>query len=167
MSNQPEWLPPLVLLTEHGGDWERYLAAIYAWFMQDFVEKKPVFRGRPIGLKRHPMSYGKEATFWHMVSVGQVEADREIDLRRCERIRWPSPVIEHSTDNVVKVWENVRTTKKGPENRICLWMEAQEYLVILADRKEYLLPWTAFVVDRSHQKAKLQREFDEYWKNRG
>lgn len=166
MSEQPEWLPSLVLLTEHGGDWERYLAAIYAWFVQDFVVGKPDFCGRPIGLKRHPVSLGKEATFWHMVSDGLVEEDREIDLRRCERIRWPSPVIEHSTGNVVKVWENVRTTKKGPESRICLWMEAQEYLVILADRKDYLLPWTAYVVDRPHQKAKLQREFEAYCKNK-
>lgn len=164
MSGQPTWLPPLVLLTEYGGNWEQYLAAIYACFEQDFIEKTPTYCGRPLRLKRHPMSHGKEATFWHMVSEGQVEADREIDLRRCERIRWPGPVIEHSMDNAIKVWESVRTTKKGPEKRICLWLEAFEYLVILADRKEYLLPWTAFVVDRPHQKAKLQREFEAYWK---
>lgn len=166
MSEQAEWLPPLVLLAEHGGDWERYLAAIYAWFVRDFVESKPVFRGRPIRLKRHPVSLGKEATFWHLVSEGQIEEEREIDFRRCERIRWSRPVIEHSTDSAVKVWENVRTTKRGSENRICLWLEAEEYLVILADRKEYLLPWTAYQVERPHQKAKLQKEFDEYWKSR-
>lgn len=167
MSEQAEWLPPLVLLAEHGGDWDRYLAAIYAWFVRDFVESKPVFRGRPIRLKRHPVSLGKEATFWHLVSEGRVEEEREIVLRRCERICWPRPVIEHSIDNAVKVWENVRTTKKGTESRICLWLEAEEYLVILADRKEYLLPWTAYLVERPHQKAKLQKEFDVYWKKQG
>jgi hypothetical protein len=166
MSEQPEWLPPLVLLTDSGGDWERYLAVVYTWFVQDFVDKKPIFHGRPIRLKRYPVSLGKEATFWHMVSEGQVEEDRKIDFRRCERIRWPGSIIEHSTDSVVKVWENTRTTKKGSENRICLWVEAHDYLVILADRKEYLLPWTAYLVERPHQKLKLQREFDAYWKNR-
>lgn len=71
-----------------------------------------------------------------------------------------------SDDNAVKVWENVRTTKRGSEKRICLWLEVEEYLVILADRKEYLLPWTAYLVERPHQKAKLQKEFDAYWKSR-
>ncbi len=160
------WLPPLVLLAQHGGDWDRYLAAIYAGFVQDFVESKPVFRGRPIRLKRHPVSLGKEATFWHMVSEGQNEADREIDFRRCERIRWPRPIIEHSRDHTVKVWENVRHTKKGLEKRVCLWIEAEDYLVILADRDDYLLPWTAYLVERSHQKAKLQKEYEIYWKDR-
>jgi hypothetical protein len=167
MNNHPEWLPALVLLTDHGGDWDRYLAAIYAYFSQDFVNSQPVFRGRPLRLKRHPMSLGKEATFWHMVSEGEDEENRKIDFRRCERIRWPRPVIENSIAGGVKVWENVRRTTKGPEIRICLWLEAHEYLVILADRKEYLLPWTAYVVDRPHQKRKLQNEFDAYLKSKG
>lgn len=166
MNNQPEWLLPLVLLADHGGDWERYLAAVYAYFSHNFVDSQPVFRGRKLGLKRHPMSHGKEATFWHMVSEGDNEENREIDFRRCERIRWPRPVIEHSIDEAVKVWENVRRTTKGPETRICLWLEAHEYLVILADRKKYLLPWTAYVVDRPHQKRKLQNEFEAYLKSR-
>jgi hypothetical protein len=48
-----------------------------------------------------------------------------------------------------------------------LWLETQEYLVILADREEYILPWTAYVVDRPHQKRKLQKEFEEYQKSTG
>lgn len=166
MNSQSNWLPPLVLLTDHGSDPQLYLDAVYAIFSIDFVNSQPAFRGRPLRLKRHPMSQGKEATFWHMVSEGETEEDRLIDFRRCERIRWPRPVIEHSTDDAVKVWENVRTTKRGSENRICLWLEAAEYLVILADREEYLLPWTAYLVERPHQKAKLQKEFDAYCKNR-
>ncbi|MNH30689.1 hypothetical protein D3C79_909980 [compost metagenome] len=42
-----------------------------------------------LGLKRHPVIQGKEATFWHMISEGNDEAERLPDLRRCERIRWP------------------------------------------------------------------------------
>jgi hypothetical protein len=30
------------------------------------------------------------------------------------------------------------------------------YLVILADRREYVLPQTAFCVDREHQREKLE-----------
>ncbi len=71
MSGTPDWLPPLVLFHDHGGDWEVYLEALYACFRQDFIDAKPVFQGRRLGLRRHPMSYGKEATFWHMIQEGK------------------------------------------------------------------------------------------------
>lgn len=165
MIGAPGWLPPLVLLKDYGGDWSQYVEAVYACFQEDFIDSNPEFQGRRLGLKRHPLSNGKEATFWHLTSEGMDEATRTPDLRRCERIRWPRPVIANSEDDVVKVWTNVRTGAKGEETRICLWLETQEYLVILADRKQYILPWTAYVVDRPHQKKKLQKEFEKYWKD--
>jgi len=112
-------------------------------------------------MKRHPESQGKAATFWHIISEGNIEENRLPDMRRCERIRWPRPVIEHSHENGVKVWKNIR----GREIRICLWLESLEYLVILADRKDYVLLWTAYMVDKDHRRQKLQKEFEEYWRN--
>lgn len=70
MSEMPEWLPPLVLFSDYNGDWDAYLEAIYSYFKQDFVDSKPVFRGKRFGLKRHPLAQGKEATFWHMIQQG-------------------------------------------------------------------------------------------------
>ena len=70
MSGTTDCLPLLVLFNDHG-DWDAYLAAIYTWFKRDFVDSKPVFQGRRLGLKRHPLTNGKEATFWHMISEGQ------------------------------------------------------------------------------------------------
>lgn len=154
----PDWLPDLILLKSFDGDWDRFLNAIYEAFKTDFVMSKPLWRGRKLALKRHPLSKGKEATFWHMISKGDDEKSREIDLRRCERIRWPRPVIEQSEEPEIKVWKNRR---KG-ETRICLWLESQEYLVILADRRSYLLPWTAYPVTQPHRKKKLQKEYEEY-----
>lgn len=158
MTNRPDWLPPLVLLVDHGGDWFRYVEVLYAFFKEDFVDSQPVFEGIPLALKRHPISEGKEATFWHLISEGGVEEERLPDLRRCERIRWPRPIIEHSNEKVIKVWENVRRGEK----RVCLWLEQQEYLIILARRKTYTLLWTAYPVTRSHQKRKLQKEYEVY-----
>ena len=120
----------------------------------------PRFQGRRLGLKRHPLSQGKEATFWHMTSEGRDEESRIPDFRRCERIRWPKPVIEHDADPAVKIWRNQR----GREKRICLWFEQEQYLVILADRGEYILPWTAYLVEKPHQQRKLRQEYEEYWR---
>jgi hypothetical protein len=162
MNAAPDWLPSLVLFNDYGGDWDAYMEAIYAWFTRDFIDSKPVFQGRRLGLKRHPLTNGKEATFWHMISEGQEEEKRIPDFRRCERIRWPKPVIEHEADAAVKVWRN----KRGREERICLWIEHENYLVILADHGKYILPWTAYLVERPHQQYKLRKEYEEYWKSR-
>ena len=154
------WLPALVPFEKYGGDWQKYLDALYAYFKKDFIDSRPTYDGKRVGLKRHPLSQGKEATFWHLISEGDNEGDRLPDMRRCERIRWPRPIIEHSGEKELKVWKNVR----NGETRICLWLESEEYLVILAERKEHVLPWTAYMVDKKHRKQKLQREFEEYWK---
>ncbi|HEX04299.1 MAG TPA: hypothetical protein ENH10_03965 [Bacteroidetes bacterium] len=162
MTETFDWLPPLVLFGDHGGNWEAYLHAIYAWFRQDFVDSKPVFQGRRLGLKRSSLTSGKEATFWHMISEGAIEDERIPDLRRCERIRWPKPVIRNSEVRRVKWWISV---KKG-EDRIHIWLEDEDYVVVLADRRGYLLLWTAFLVTRGHTRQKLRKEYERYWKNR-
>jgi len=156
----PSWLPALVLLQDHNGDWNRYVAALYVYFKQDFMDSAPIFEGKSLALKRYPLNQGKEATFWHIISAGKAEQDRLPDLRRCERIRWPCPIIEHSPEPVIKIWENQR---KG-EMRVCLWLERQEYLVILARRKTYTLFWTAYPVTQPHAKRKLQKEYEAYSK---
>ena len=159
MTSPPSWLPKLIHLESCGGNWERYLDMLYACFKADFVDSKPVFQRQKIALKRHPMSQNKEATFWHLISKGKVEEERHIDLRRCERIRWPKTIIENSEDKSVKIWKSTRKS----EVRICLWLEKQEYVVILAERKGYILPWTAYMVTKPHRKKKFQKEFENYW----
>jgi len=156
-----DWLPELILLEEFDGDWDSYLEEVYNCFAIDFVDDKPAFEGVRLGLKKHPLYDGKEVTFWHMISEGSNESERIPDIRRCERIKWPKPIIEYSSDPKVKVWRN----KRKNAERICLWFEEEEYIVILADRKEYILPWTAYMVTQSHQKKKLQKEYEEYRKN--
>ena len=88
---------------------------------------------------------------------------RTPDIRRCERIRWAKPLIEQCDQWGLKVWEQIR---KG-ETRICIWIEQTEepdYIVILADRKTYVLLWTTFVLTREHEKKKKQSEYDAYIK---
>ena len=162
MSVPPDWLPSLILLDDHGGNWERYIEAVYDVFERDFVLSKPLFQGQRLGLKRHPFDQGKEVTFWHMTSEGDREAERLPDLRRCERIGWVRAIIEHSDDPLVKAWENQR----GSESRLCLWLEQHEYLVVLAKRRSYTLPWTAYTVTKPHQKRKQQKDYERYIKTR-
>jgi len=154
----PAWLPPLVLLSDHGGNWNGYVSALYRYYRQDFENSRPTFDGVNVGTKRYPLEQGKEATFWHLISEGDIEKDRLPDLRRCERIRWPRPTIEHATNVGVKVWRNQR----GGETRVCIWCEAAEFLVVLAKRSTYYLLWTAYPVVEEHRKRKLRKEYEAY-----
>lgn len=158
MSDYQDWLPPIIKLEDFAGNWQEYESALYYSFQQDFVRNLPNFKGIRLALKRHPLYDNKEATYWHMISNGSNETEREPDLRRCERICWPRAIIENHNDKAVKVWEN---TRKG-QTRICLWLEQEEYLVILSKRNGYILPWTAYLVTQSHRKRKLQKEYEEY-----
>ncbi len=157
MANLPEWLPPLVLLSDCAGDWPQYLAKLYTFFKRDFVESTPSFQGRRIGLKRLPFVQSKEATFWHLISEGSEEDDRLPEMRRCERVRWPRPIIERDPNTEIKVWRN----RRHGETRICLWVEDAEYLVVLAERREHILLWTAYPVKEPHRKRKLRKEYEE------
>lgn len=154
----PDWLPPLVLFADYSGDWPRYLETLYDHFRRDFIASQPSFQGVRLALKRHPVIDGKEATFWHFISEGEEEGDRLPAPRRCERIRWPRPVIEQADGTVVKIWREPR----GSETRIHLWVESAEYLVVLAERKGYLLPWTAYPVERERQKDKLRKRWERH-----
>lgn len=158
MTSQVQWLPPLILLESYGGDWGAYFAEVYEGFRRDHVYHRPRFRGEELRLKRHPVIDGKEATFWHLISEGMGEADRLPDLRRCERILWPRQVIEHADDPVIKVWGN----KRGTETRTLLWLEEEDYLVVLAERSGYKLLWTAYLVPQEHRKAKLRKEYESF-----
>ena len=156
----PDWLPRLVVLADYGGNWEKYVEALYAYFRADFVDDCPFFRGVRVGVKRYPTDQGKELTFWHVISEGADEYNRIPNMRRCERIRWPRPIVEHSEHPDLKVWEN----KRKRETRVCIWFEDVEYLVVLAVRKGYMLLWTAYPVTRDHTRRKLLREYEGFVK---
>ncbi|MCK4632952.1 MAG: hypothetical protein KAT79_06745 [candidate division Zixibacteria bacterium] len=151
-----DWLPQLILMSSYGNNWSEFLDAIYRFFKKDYMYSKPSFNGEHIGHKRHPAIQGKEATFWHLISEGSNESERVPEIRRCERIRWPRAVIDNCGDPDVKVWENSR---RG-ECRVVLWFEKQNYVVVLARRKDYLLLWTAYPVVRVHRKEKLRKEYE-------
>jgi hypothetical protein len=158
-------LPDLIELNNHGGHYATFIDAVYAVFENDFVKSTPKFRGQRLSLKKYPIVGGREYTFYHMTHKGEIEADREPDLRRCERIGWAKPVIEKTDDWKLKIWPQQRNGK----NRLCIWVEKQnepDYFVILDVRANYILPWTTFVAEYPNQKRKKEKEYLEYIKSK-
>lgn len=160
-----EWLPDLICLEDAGGDWTAYLELLYDAFLADFVRSKPRWPGRRVVLKRYPEYQGKGATFWHLISEGEAEEQRLPDMRRCERIRWPRPMMEAfpnrrpaGADRIVW-WKSQR----GREERFVLALGDFSYVVVVAERSDCVLPWTAYLVVQEHRRRKLERECENYW----
>lgn len=160
-----DWLPPLVLLEDAQGNWPNYLERLYQYFLADFVQDRPQWPEKRVGMKRFPEYQGKAATFWHFISEGTEEAERLPDLRRCERIRWPRPVMEAfaeeapAADAPLLWWKSWRGTNES----YVLALSDFSYVVVVADRGDFVLPWTAYCVEREHRQNKLRKEYETYW----
>ena len=150
-------LTPLVYLSDYKGNFTSYQNAVYEHFKADLISSKAFFQGNTISLRRNPEFQGREYSFWHITSGGNVEDERLPDLRRYERIRWIRPIIENAEDSAIKQWEN----KRSGEPRICLWLEEEDYLVILAPRKNYILLLTAYMTDRDETRRKIRKEYTQ------
>lgn len=132
--------------------------AVYQIFKKDFVDTKPTFRGIRLGLKKHPLIEGKEYTFYHFTTTGNDENNRIPDIKRMERITFPRPMIDNSEHSYLKVWRN----KRGSKKRILIFHEAERYLIILDDRGDFILPWTAYYIEYNNRKIKLLKEYEAY-----
>ena len=153
-------LPDLVSLEDYNGNFALYNEAVYAVFKNDFVRNRPVFQNKRLALKAHPLIDGKEYTYYHFTHSGDIEKERIPDLRRMERIGFPKPMIDFSDDENLKVWRN----KRGTSERILILHETERYLVVLEDRKNYILPWTAYWIE---DESRLKRLLAKYQKSKG
>ena len=154
MEDMPTWLPELILLSDHKNEWQRYIDAVFAVFYRDFIESQPQLDNRWVRCRRDPIYDGKEAGFWHCISGGPDENNRNPELRRCERIGWIRAVIENYKDVLIRTWK----TKKKSDLRVYIWFN-ENYLVVLGERRRYVQLITAFCTDRRHTIRKLKSEY--------
>jgi hypothetical protein len=159
----PAWLPPLVSLEDSRGNWYTYLTTIYNHYLRDFVERQPRFEGDPVSVRYHPAYEGKGATFWHIISEGSVESERTPDLRRCERIRWPRPMIEKANSLTdVAVWEAMKSWRKQLQRRVYIALSNFSYLVAIGETSRGFDLITAFYLEKKHEREKLRREYESF-----
>ena len=153
-------MPPLILLENYNGDFNQYLEAVYAIFKRDFVDTKPNWEGKRFALKKYPMEFGKEHTFYHITHEGKSEEDRNPDMRRMERIAFPRVMIDNAKHPTLKVWRNVR---QG-QNNILILHETEKYLLVLREHQEYIMLWTAYYIEFNNRLRRLIKEYETYIK---
>jgi hypothetical protein len=160
-------LPKIVEISEYGGNYHSYIDAVYDIFYQDFIAHKTAFGFHQLRLKFNPLFQERAYTFYHMTHKGLQEDNREPDLRRCERMPWARPAIENVLKWNLRFW---RQTRKNSENRVCILLEVEDdydYFVILEVRETYVLLWTAFVSEYSHETKKKLKEYDDWMAGEG
>ena len=138
-------------LLEFSGDWSLYIEEVYNEFQHSFLSSGIRFRGLPVQPRFTPEYDGKEFGFWHLTSEGEKEEERTPDLSRCARIRWISHMIIHSDNEHLSCWEE----RRGNNTEIVIWNEIEDYVVVLAARRDYWLLKPAYVVNRSGKRRQL------------
>jgi len=161
------WMPPLELYEDYKSDWKAYETALYGIFKTDFIDSKPMFEGKQVNIRKHPMEYDKEEAFFHVTCCDFGKDNNRVpDFRRCERIRWVRSFIEnYNCDPAncpvcdgVKVWEEPAGTNK----RVHLLLEEERYLVVLERRAQYCLLITAFYMEYDNNLEKRLRHYYKY-----
>ena len=158
------WLPDLVE-RDAFNDWQAYEDELYKIFRETIVDGYPVFKGRPVRIRRHPMEYDREEAFWHVTCQDYAKDGKRLpDPRRCERIRWVRAFI----DNCECCRETCRECdgmlmwsapyKSG--QRVKILLEEEHYVVILEPRDNYVLLITAYYIDHEHSLRKMLKEYD-------
>lgn len=159
-------LPEKIYLEDYGGNYKAYIDAVYEIFERDFIRHKATFGLHKLFMKYHPAFQERAYTFYHMTHKGEIESEREPDLRRCECMPWARPTIENTEEWDLKFW---RQTRQRSSNRVCIALETESetYFVILEVRESYVLLWTAFLSEYRHQSQKKFREFEEWKQGEG
>jgi hypothetical protein len=154
--------PELIPFDEYKGNFTSYFEAVYFVFENDFIKTQPVYEKLKVSVRKYPEVDGMHRTFYHITHEGEDEANRQPDFRRLERIRFPRFVIDNYEHQDILIWKN----KRGKDERIVLFNESENYIVILTDRKEYYMFITAYYIETEHRKRKLLKEYEEYIKTK-
>ena len=148
------------LLDKNNRNWKEYLEDVYQVYQDTITRVGLIFDGAPVKTRWFPCDDGKGATFWHMITEGEIECERTPDERRCERIRWVAWMITNAkTDAELCWWEN---TRRG-NTHIVIWAKDHNFAVILAKRKGCYMLMSAYWV-KEYRRIDFEREYAEYKK---
>ncbi len=154
------WLPKLLIFDEKTS-FEEYYETVFQVFKTDFMDSRPIFRNKPIGLQKEPMVNGKPQTFHHMTTEDNKDKSaRIISKERCERIKWNRPIIESNYVGLKIFKENRKHNRKN----VIIWFQEVDYVIVLREAPTYFVFITAYPITKKHKKDLLQKSYEKYKK---
>ena len=169
----PSWLPELVNVSP----WtQSTYDMLYEIFCRDIRDHNLRYIGNQVLILRD-IEYGKEAIFWHLttriVKVKKIPRrkrkfyleDQEIvaeerlpDLRRCQRLSWIKPLIEHPCDPEIFAWDY----QEGDLTiKTYIWFKDEEFAVIMKkypNGRRRLI--TSFYIDKPYKREDFRRKYE-------
>jgi len=139
-------LPLITELPDYSGNWNEYLEAIYNIFKNDFIDNTVLWNSKPVRIFWEKQFQGKERSFWHIISKGKDDLNREPDLRRCERVSWVRELLMECTEECENLLIWTKYHVKSKRNRVYIWCREVNYIVVIEERKINYHLITAFVV---------------------
>lgn len=168
----PEWLPEKAIVNPWTHSTYDMLYAIFCLDIRDYDLR---YIGNDVWIFPDTED-GKERIFWHLTTRDvkrekiprrkrkfypggkkEAETERLPDLRRCERLPWVKPLIEHASEPDVLAWdyeEGDRTIKTY------VWIKDYDFVVIMKrypNRKRRLI--TSFYVDKTYKREDFERKY--------
>lgn len=153
-------LPKFLTLDSFHEDQENCINKLYQFYLNEIVNAKLTFLGKPIRFQFRPPTNEMHFGFYHLISEGgETEEEREINFERCQRISWIPYVLKNCENHsLIKCWENTR----GSSRHIVLWLHQHLYAVVLARRDDFFLLKTAYPIEKAHKIKKLNKESEMY-----
>ena len=162
MMNNNCWLPNLEYYEQYNS-WPEYQNALYEIFKSDFINDKPIFKGKRVNIRKYPTEHGIEEAFFHITCQDYLKnGNRVPDFRRCERIRWVRAFIENYNCARCQECDGIKIWSEPYKNtfREHLLLEEERYIVILEQRNNYYLLITAFYLEHDHTLNKQLQRFN-------
>lgn len=164
MSYRCDKLPSRLEWSMFRGDARLYKEALYKVFKKDFIDSDIYFRGKKVDIIHQKYFEGKERSFWHIISEGEADAERELDTERCASIPYARPLIlDDGNCKKYRLW--IKWHDKTSKNRYYIWCLEVNYMVILEDRNTHFKLITAYNVLPCKVKA-YQKDYKKYGKTK-
>jgi len=136
---------------------EQTLEILYRIFQRDFKDTQPDYRGFTVWFFPD-REEGKEVLFWHMTSETDPETGQRLpDLRRCERLPWARPMLDHSWEPEIQAFDY---REHDGDIHTYVWLKDHDYLVLMKkykDGRRRLI--TSFYIKYPHYRHKLEKKF--------
>jgi hypothetical protein len=156
MSQVCEKLPTKLGWEMFQGDAKLYIETLYKIFKRDFIQNTLQFQGKNVDIIHEKYFEGKERSFWHMISEGEEDASRKLNVERCASIPYVKVLITENGDcDNYRIWK--KWHDKTNKERYYIWCVVANYMVILEDRITHYKLITAYNVlecmVKSYEKA--------------
>lgn len=152
----PSFLPSLL---KFDGSWSELEEEAYRQFRDAFIVARIRFLGRVIMIDTRVDSDGKENGFWHVVErKDKVTGVRYPVIEIAQRIPWIIALVGNPQDPSVT---SFRYLEGSGRVRHYLWMQPEDFVVILEEKGSAYVLITAFMITETWMRRNLQKKYNK------